>query len=188
MLQNDAAPSMRAALSTPHDELIGPQDSAGAVSLRSESPSIHARVGKPAAIAPTASGRRSSRSWSCVGGQLRPGWREGTATVGVPRKTVTVDDAVTLIRGVRIAKPTGVRHGLISGAAGQVHRGTRDVTAGREHHPCDGTGRRRCCTVSREPTQAQNSAGWRDGGTLTVWSTCGRPHPAVDDPVGSLKM
>ena len=52
----------------------------------------HARAGSAAAIARTASGRRPSVSWSRVGGRLRPGLRGGTATRGVPRNTVSVDE------------------------------------------------------------------------------------------------
>src|SRR5262245_21279085 len=34
----------------------------------------------------------ASRNWSQLGGRLRPGFRGGTATCGVPRNTVNVDE------------------------------------------------------------------------------------------------
>ncbi len=47
---------------------------------------------QPAAMARTASGRGSSVSAGATGGRLRPGVGGGTATRGVPRKTVSVDE------------------------------------------------------------------------------------------------
>lgn len=59
----------------------------------------HARAGSPAAMARTASGHASSVSCGRVGGRDRPGLRRGTATVGVPRKTLSVDEMPSLAVG-----------------------------------------------------------------------------------------